>query len=414
MKGAQLFRSLVLERQRVVMRMLSARMSSLQENKLFTPGPLNTTPTVKSAMMRDLGSRDTEFLEVVAYIRRQLLKLASVSCVCVSCVKCARVRVCYENPLYLNCLHIHNDNASADEFTAIPLQGSGTYSVESVLQSTVPRTSDSRVLVLSGGAYGERIAKICSYLSINHDVLTNPADTAVDLEKLKGQLSSAPYTNVCVVHCETTSGVVNPVENIGSLVKQILPDCTYFIDAMSSFGAVKLNLNTCHADFLVSSANKCIQGVPGFGFVLARTSKLLQCKDNSRSLSLDLYEQYANLEKSGMFRFTPPTHTMLAFKQALVELEDEGGVDKRAERYKQNNKLLSEGMRDLGFEQVVKSKDAGYIITSFRYPSPSFDFDLFYDKLKAKAFYCRPSSVPWKDDQQRYIPYREYWRYPRS
>jgi 2-aminoethylphosphonate-pyruvate transaminase len=325
---------------------------------LFTPGPLTTSPTVKQAMLRDLGSRDSDFINVVKDIRSRLVALGDVS---------------------------------EEDYTAVIVQGSGTFSVESVIGSVVP--PGAKLLTISNGAYGQRIAQIAKVLGIPNVLLQYAEDCYPDLSEIEQALAADPaIAVVAVVHCETTSGLINPVEKIGQIVKRF--GKTYFVDAMSSFGAVPLNLASCGIDFLVSSANKCIEGVPGFGFVLARRTALLAIDGYARSLSLDLLAQWKGLEANGQFRFTPPTHVLLAFYQALLEMEIEGGVAGRAARYQANHTTLVTGMRVLGFKEYLTPEDQGYIITSFRYPeSPDFDFNKFYELLKDKGYVIYPGKV---------------------
>jgi len=260
---------------------------------LFTPGPLTTSRTVKQAMLRDLGSRDYEFIALVKDIRQKLVKLA---------------------------------HGSADQYTAILMQGSGTFGLEAVVSSTVG--AKGKLLVIINGAYGKRLAKIASLLKIETVTLECSENKTPDLEQIKSTLKANPkITNVAVVHCETTTGIINPIKEIGSIVKNA--GVKYFVDAMSSFGAVPINMVECNIDYLVSSANKCIEGVPGFSFILAKLSSLKETTGYARSLSLDLLSQYFGFEKNGQFRFTPPTHALIAFHQALAELEAEGGVKGR-------------------------------------------------------------------------------------
>ena len=186
--------------------------------------------------------------------------------------------------------------------------------------------------------------------------------------------------------------MINPVREIGEIVKDF--NRIYFVDAMSSFGGMPLNLLDCRIDYLVSSANKCLEGIPGFAFVLAQREALLATAGFARSVSLDVLAQWKGLEADGQFRFTPPTHALLAFHQALRELEAEGGVEGRAARYRTNFEVLSQGMRELGFEGYLRPEDRGYIISSFRYPRhPKFDFGVFYARLSDKGFVIYPGKV---------------------
>lgn len=318
------------------------------DKKLFTPGPLSCSPSVKEAMLRDLGSRDTEFINSVKFIRNKLLDVAGVT---------------------------------SDRYTAIPLQGSGTYAVEAVLRTST-RPSTGKVLILCNGAYGLRMAKICEIAGINAMTIKFSETERVNLATVETHLKNNAYTTVAIVHCETSSGIINPVSETGKLVKKYLPDASYFVDAMSSFGAIPLNLVTSEVDFLVSSANKCLQGVPGFSYAIAQTKRLLACKGNCESLSLDLVDQYEGLETSGQFRFTPPTHALLAFKQALIEYEEEGGLSGRSKRYQMNKSVLRDGMKQLGFRELLAKDSQGCIITSYHYPThPNFNFLEFYRRL---------------------------------
>jgi 2-aminoethylphosphonate-pyruvate transaminase len=338
-------------------------MSMLQVNQekvklLFTPGPLTTSLTVKQAALRDLGSRDQEFIAIVRNIRRKLLELGGV----------------------------------ADRgFEAVLMQGSGTFAIESVLSSTVP--PDGKVLAIINGAYGRRIVQIAQALKIPVTELSCPEDEHPDPEQLSRLLEQdLLITHVALVHSETTTGMINPLREIGEIVKQF--NRIYFVDAMSSFGGMPLNLLDCRVDYLVSSANKCIEGIPGFAFVLARREAMLATAGFARSVSLDLLAQWKGLEADGQFRFTPPTHALLAFHQALRELEAEGGVAGRAARYQANLQALSEGMREMGFQGYLRPQDRGYIITSFRYPRHAkFDFGTFYASLSEKGYVIYPGKV---------------------
>jgi len=325
---------------------------------LFTPGPLTTSRTVKQAMLRDLGSRDYEFIALVKDIRQKLVKLAQ---------------------------------GDADGYAAILMQGSGTFGLEAVVSSTVE--PEGKLLVIINGAYGKRIAKIASVLKIETAALECPENKTPGLEQIKSALKADPkITNVAVVHCETTTGIINPIKQIGSIVKEA--GAKYFVDAMSSFGAVPINVVECNIDYLVSSANKCIEAVPSFSFILAKLSSLKETAGYARSLSLDLLNQYLGFEKNGQFRFTPPTHVLMAFHQALAELEAEGGVKGRVQRYRNNYETLIAAMREMGFKEYLHPEDQGYIITSFLYPQvPNFSFEKFYERLNEKGYVIYPGKV---------------------
>ena len=329
-----------------------------KDKLLFTPGPLTTSEGVKRAMQRDLGSRDREFVEVVRGIRHRLLELG---------------------------------NVADSSYTAVLMQGSGTFVVESVISTVLPR--DGKLLVLINGAYGHRMAKIARTLGITTETFFFPESRPVDPAEARQALRrDAAITHLGMIHCETSTGIMNPAEEIGRVVKE--HGRVFILDAMSSFGAVPISLAAGGIDFLVSSANKCIQGVPGFGFVLARRDLLLEAENRARSVSLDLVSQWKGLEGDGQFRFTPPTQVLLAFWQALQELEQEGGVAGRAARYAANQKVLLEGMKELGFDAYLAPEHQSYIITSFRYPKhPNFEFSRFYQHLSQRGFVIYPGKV---------------------
>lgn len=332
-------------------------MASGKDKKLFTPGPLLCSSTIKKAMQRDLGSRDVDFIQTVKDVRSELLKVAGVD----------------ENT-----------------WTTAPMQGSGTFSVEAVFQTAIPK--GGKALILANGAYGKRMMKICDFVGIEYDYNISPEYQPVPLDVVEKFLRKNNYSLVAIVHCETSSGVINKVEDVAKLVRNLQPNANVFVDAMSSFGAIPLDFT--NIDFLVSSANKCLEGVPGFGYALCRKERLNLCKGNSRSLSLDLYDQVENLDKTSQFRFTPPTHTILAFKQALAEFWKEGGVEGRANRYKANRAIMREQLNKLGFKQLVPEEHAGYIITSYICPNhPNFSFKQFYSKLSDKDQVIYPGKV---------------------
>jgi 2-aminoethylphosphonate-pyruvate transaminase len=328
---------------------------------LFTPGPLTTSASVKQAMLRDLGSRDDEFLAIVRGIRRDLLLLCG---------------------------------PGSSDYEAVPMQGSGTFAIESVISSAVP--ADGTLLVLVNGAYGRRMVRIAEVHGIRCRQLTFDENVPVNAAAVRDDLARELPTHVAVVHCETTTGLINPVEQIGAVVRDA--GCTYVVDAMSSFGGIPLDVAAAGIDFLVSSANKCIEGVPGFAFAIARRTALERCLGRARTLSLDLYDQWAGLERDGQFRFTPPTHVLLAFRRALDELAEEGGVASRAARYQANACALVTGMRKLGFQTYLADEDRSWIITTFRYPRhPVFRFDQFYTRLAEAGFVIYPGKLTHED-----------------
>lgn len=275
------------------------------------------------------------------------------------------------------------------------MQGSGTFCVEAALGGTV--RPDDHLLVAANGAYGKRMGVIAEYYKLNCHVMKFDETEAVNPEAIDAYLAEhKEVTHVSVVHCETTTGVLNPLEEIAAVVKR--HGKTLIVDAMSSFGGVPIDMAALGIDFLISSANKCIQGVPGFGFIIARRSLLEQCKGVARSLSLDIYDQWETMEKGhGKWRFTSPTHVVRAFMQALTELKAEGGVAARHARYCENHRVLVEGMRSLGYKTLLPDERQSPVITSFYYPSASFDFQSFYQQLKAKGFVIYPGKISQAD-----------------
>ncbi len=271
------------------------------------------------------------------------------------------------------------------------MQGSGTFGIESVIGSTVP--PDGKLLVIVNGAYGDRIARIARVLKIDTTTLEYPTSAvpvAADVDRMLRE--DQAITNVAAVHCETTTGIINPIEEIGQAVKQ--HEKAYFVDSMSTFGAVAFDLEKCGIDFMVSSANKCLEGVPGFSFAICRREALQATEGWARSLSLDLLAQWQGLEANGQFRFTPPTHAILAFEQALNELEAEGGVQGRSVRYGDNYEVLVTGMREIGFVEYLAPELQGTIITAFRCPRDRrFQFDEFYTRLNDKGFVIYPGKL---------------------
>jgi len=275
------------------------------------------------------------------------------------------------------------------------MQGSGTFSVEATISSAIPE--GGKLLVLTNGAYGERIVKIAGYHKIAVLAQNSGEIGLPDLALLRKNLAQdTAISHVAVVHCETTTGMLNPISAIGAIVKEF--NKTFIVDAMSSFGGIPLDMAEVQADFLVSSANKCIQGVPGFGFILAKTEAIEACAGQARSLSLDIFDQWQVMEKGhGKWRFTSPTHVVRAFAQALDELEAEG-IQERFARYANNQRLLVKGMRDLGFEALLPNELQSPIITSFLSPTnPDYTFTGFYADLKKRGFVIYPGKVTLAD-----------------
>jgi 2-aminoethylphosphonate-pyruvate transaminase len=277
-------------------------------------------------------------------------------------------------------------------YSSVLMQGSGTFCVESALGSVIP--DKGKLLVIVNGAYGERIKKIASVLKIDNRVIDCGETHQPDPGRISDLLRNDPeITHVAMVHCETTTGMLNDVGSISEVVKEY--DRIFILDAMSSFGGIPLDMHDLGIDFMISSANKCIQGVPGFGFIIARKSMLLNCKGNARSLSLDLFDQWITMEKQhGKWRFTSPTHVVRAFYQALNELDEEGGVIARFNRYSTNQKMLVEGMTDMGFSCLLPVSNHSPIITTFLNPEDEkYEFNKFYNMLKARGYVIYPGKA---------------------
>lgn len=330
----------------------------LGEPYLLTPGPLTTSYAVKEAMLRDWGSWDEEFRAMTRKMRTQLLALLG---------------------------------AGKSDYDCVPIQGSGSYCVEAMLGSFVPK--DGKVLVLANGAYGLRAAQTMEYLGRDFKLLNKGDYLPPRGDEVSAILADDPaITHVLIIHCETSSGILNPVEEIADVVhaagRKVL------VDSMSAFGAVPLDVERTKYTAMVSSSNKCIEGVPGFGFVIARTDELEAAKGNSHSLSLDVHAQWAAMEKTGQWRFTPPTHVVAAFLVALDAHEKEGSVAGRGARYTNNRDVMIEGMRKLGFETLLADRWLSPIIVTFFYPaSPAFEFQKFYDLMKDRGFIIYPGKL---------------------
>lgn len=326
---------------------------------LLTPGPLTTAPETRDAMLRDWGSRDTAFIELTARVRRRLLAVAGVE--------------------------------EGGDFTCVPLQGAGTFIIEAAITSLVP--TDGKLLVLVNGAYGERAAKICALAGRAHAVLADEESAPTDTDALERALAEdADITHLLIVHCETTSGILNPLEETAAIAAA--HGTSLIVDAMSSFGALPLDIAALPADAVVASANKCLEGVPGVGFAIVRTSVLEGSAGNAGTLSLDLHDQWTYMEKSGQWRFTPPTHVLAALDEALARHEAEGSVAGRGARYRRNCDVLLEGMRALGFETYLGDNVQAPIIVTFKEPAdPKYDFEEFYRRLHDRGFAIYPGKL---------------------
>lgn len=330
----------------------------MQKYKLLTPGPLTTTETVKKEMLFDHCTWDDDYKKITLSIREKLLELAHVS---------------------------------EPEYTAVLMQGSGTFGVEAVLTSVLGE--GETLLIAANGAYGERMGDIAAHGKIPYLMYREEYDKVPSAERIQAILEEHPeITHVSMVHSETTSGILNDIASVAKVVKTA--GRTFIVDAMSSFGGVDIPVGELGIDFIISSANKCIQGVPGFSFIICRRDKLIESKGKARSLSLDLYDQWETMNKDGKWRFTSPTHVVLAFAQALKEMEEEGGIPARAKRYRENNRLLIEKMEAMGIRPYIGEEYQGPIITTFFYPEHhQFSFQNMYQYIKDRGYAIYPGKV---------------------
>ena len=325
--------------------------------RLLTPGPLTTSHETKAAMLHDWGSRDQNFIDMNARVRDRLLAIAN----------------------------------AADTHLCVPLQGSGTFVVEAALCTLIP--CDSKALILINGAYGHRMGKILDYAGRSYVIQETPEDQPPSIDALDQALTDDPdISHVLTVHCETTSGILNPVEEIVHTVKA--HDRVVIVDAMSAFGAIELDATHVPFDALMASSNKCLEGVPGMGFAIIRESVLAECEGNAHSLSLDLYDQWQAMEVNAQWRFTPPTHVIAAFDAAMDQFEAEGGVAGRNKRYSGNCRIIIDGMRSLGFEPLLPDNLQAPIIVTFKMPAdPAFDFQVFYNRVKESGYVLYPGKL---------------------
>jgi len=330
---------------------------SRPDARLLTPGPLTTTATTKEAMLHDWGSRDETFIGINKRVRERLLEIAGV----------------------------------ADTHECIPMQGSGTFVVEATLGTLLPR--DGKTLIVINGAYGTRMTQMLDIMGRNYvtyETAENEPPNPDDIEKL---LSDDPAIDfVTIVHCETTAGILNPIEDIAQVVAK--HKRSLIIDAMSAFGAIELDPGRAPYDAVVFSANKCFEGVPGLGFSVIRREALERSAGNAHSLSLDLHDQWTALEKGGQYRFTPPVHVICAFEKALDQFDAEGGVTGRNKRYSNNCRILLDGLREMGFKTLLSDNLQAPIIVSVHMPAdPKFVFEEFYNSMQDKGYVLYPGKL---------------------
>ena len=324
---------------------------------LLTPGPLTTSLATKSAMLQDWGSWDASFNAITGKVRQQLLDIANAH----------------------------------DSHVCVPMQGSGTFSIEAAINTLLPR--NGHMLVLINGAYGKRMAKIVEMMGRQVSVFETADDvptTGADVERILSNDRS--ITHIGVIHCETSTGILNPLADIAAVV--VSHKKSLIIDAMSSFGALAIDAATMPFDALIAASGKCIEGPPGMGFVIVRKSVLEKSAGNSRSLSLDLHDQWAYMEKTTQWRFTPPTHIVVAFHQALNQFVAEGGQPARLARYTANCEALVAGMNALGFVPFLAEDVQAPIILTFHAPAdPHYEFKKFYEAVKARGFILYPGKL---------------------
>jgi len=328
------------------------------EPYLLTPGPLTTAASVKQAMSRDWGSWDSDFRAMTRTLRAKLLEIVE---------------------------------DTRGEFECVPMQGSGTFVVEAMLGTLLSKKS--KTLVLSNGAYGKRVVQTLERIGRDYLVIDKGDYLPPRGPEVAAALAADPdISHVVVVHCETSSGILNPIEEIAEVVQAA--GRSLLIDSMSGFGGLPLTVDGLRFDAVVSSANKCIEGVPGFGFALVRRNVLTEAKGCCHSLSLDLHDQWVNMEKTGQWRYTPPTHVVAAFIEALKLHKQAGGVSTRLARYSSNRDVLVAGMRELGFETLLDGRWLSPIIVTFFSPAdPAFQFDRFYQLMKTKGFIIYPGKL---------------------
>jgi len=328
-----------------------------QEPILLTPGPLTTSPATRQAMLRDWGSWDTQFNQITASLCRDLVDI------------------------------VHG----GDDYACVPLQGSGTFSVEAAIGTLTPR--NARILVPDNGAYCQRILKICRYLGRDAIALPVPEDQAASAVAIDEALTRDPsITHVAQVHLETGAGVLNPLAEIARVCQK--HGKGLIVDAMSSFGAVEIDVRTMPFDALIAASGKCLEGVPGMGFVIVKKSVLDASAGNSHSLAMDLHDQYTYMQKTTQWRFTPPTHVVAALRAAVDQFLAEGGQPVRGERYRRNCRALVDGMASLGFRPFLSPEVQAPVIVTFHAPADGkYDFKAFYAAVRERGYILYPGKL---------------------
>ncbi|GJD78230.1 2-aminoethylphosphonate--pyruvate transaminase [Methylobacterium gregans] len=324
---------------------------------LLTPGPLTTSERTRAAMLTDWGSWDGSFNGLTASVCDKLVAIANGS----------------------------------GSHVCVPLQGSGTFAVEAAVGTFVPRSG--KMLVLVNGAYGKRLARICEMLGRDHSIYETPEDVPTTPEAVDRLLSQdRALTHVGLIHCETSTGILNPLPEIAAVVAR--HGRRLIIDAMSSFGALPIDARAIPFEALIAASGKCLEGVPGMGFVLAREEALLAAEGNIASLALDLRDQHLYMQRTGQWRFTPPTHVVAALHEALLQYEDEGGLAARHARYARNCRTLITGMARLGLRSFLAPEIQAPIIVTFHAPRDGrYRFGDFYEAVRAKGFILYPGKL---------------------
>ena len=324
---------------------------------LLTPGPLTTTERTKRAMLRDWGSWDSSFIAVTAELCRQLLAI------------------------------VHGE----ESHVVVPLQGSGTFAVEAAVATIVPRSG--HVLVLDNGAYCKRLGRLATLMGRRTTILGHAEDVPVSAAELEAALAAdASITHVGLIHCETGTGVLNPMQQIADVCAR--RGKGLIVDAMSSFAALPIDAREVRFDALVAASGKCLEGVPGMGFVFVRKEVIDGAAGNSHSLAMDLHDQHVYMEKTGQWRFTPPTHVVAALAEAVRQFVEEGGQPARLARYRANCSALVGAMKALGFQPFLAPEIQAPIIVTFHAPAdPAYDFKRFYDAVKARGFILYPGKL---------------------
>jgi 2-aminoethylphosphonate-pyruvate transaminase len=325
---------------------------------LLTPGPVTTSPGVRAAMHQDCCTWVSEYVALVDDLRQRLVRLAT----------------------------------GREGYTCVLLQGTGSYAVEAALGSVIPPSG--KVLIVDNGAYGQRMILTAEKLKLAHAIVEFPETEPASVRTIERAFGADPaLTHLAIVHSETTTGLVNPVAEIGRMARGL--GKTVIVDAVSSFGGLPLSVEELGAHYLVSTASKCLQGVPGLGLVIAERAQLEQTRGWARSLAFDLHDQWQCMEsKPTRWRFTSPTFVVRALAQAVRELEEEGGIAVRHARYQNNHRHLVRGMTELGFRTLLPPERQSAILTAFRFPAErAWSFDTFYEGLKARRFLLYPGKV---------------------